>query len=377
MIYKDFHGLRLSALGMGCMRLPVLDGQDGRIDEPAAREMVARAMERGINYYDTAYGYHDGRSEEVMGRILKAYPRDSFYLASKFPGYDLANMGKVEEIFEEQLRKCQVERFDFYLFHNVCERNIDGYLDPVNGIMEYLLRQKEAGRIGHLGFSVHGSQETLNRFLDAYGQYMEFCQIQLNWMDWTFQKAREKVERLGELGLPVWVMEPLRGGKLIRLTDEEKEKLETLRPGVSAADWCFRFLQSVPGVTMILSGMSNMEQLEDNIGIFETDRPLSSEERQALMEITQRRMQLNMLPCTACHYCTSHCPQGLDIPMLLEMFNDQRITGGPYAMPLSLRRLPEEKHPSACIGCRSCEAVCPQGIKIPDELAEFDRLMRG
>ena len=153
MIYKDFQDLKLSALGMGAMRLPVIDGDDSKIDEAAAKEMVAYAMEQGVNYYDTAWGYHDGNSELVMGRALKEYPRDSFYLATKFPGYDLSNMDKVEEIFEKQLEKCQVEYFDFYLFHNVCEMNIDAYLDEKYGIYDYLMKQKENGRIRHLGFS--------------------------------------------------------------------------------------------------------------------------------------------------------------------------------------------------------------------------------
>lgn len=183
MIYKNFQGKKLSALGLGAMRLPVVDGNDSLIDVDASKEMVAYAMEQGINYYDTAWGYHGGNSELVMGEILKEYPRDSFYLASKFPGYDLGNMGKVEEIFEKQLEKCQTPYFDFYLFHNVCELNIDGYLDEKNGIFDYLMEQKKNGRIKHLGFSTHGTLETMERFLKAYGKDMEFCQIQINWLD--------------------------------------------------------------------------------------------------------------------------------------------------------------------------------------------------
>lgn len=165
MIYRKFQDLELSALGMGAMRLPVIDGNDSVIDEAAVNEMVAYAMKQGINYYDTAWGYHNGNSELVMGRALAKYPRESFYLATKFPGYDLSNMDKVEEIFEKQLEKCGVEYFDFYLFHNVCEMNIDAYLDPKYGIFEYLLKQKENGRIKHLGFSAHGSYDVMKRFL--------------------------------------------------------------------------------------------------------------------------------------------------------------------------------------------------------------------
>ena len=167
MIYKDFQDLKLSALGMGCMRLPLTSENDSDIDEVQVAEMVEYAMNSGVNYYDTAWGYHNGNSELAMGRALKKYPRENFYLATKFPGYDAANMTKVEEIFEKQLEKLQVEYFDFYLFHNVCEKNIDGYLDPANGIHDYLMKQKENGRIKHLGFSCHGTYETMMRFLES------------------------------------------------------------------------------------------------------------------------------------------------------------------------------------------------------------------
>ena len=230
MIYKDFQDLKLSALGLGAMRLPVVDGDDARIDEAAAEKMVDYAIKRGINYFDTAWGYHSGRSELVMGKLLSRYPRDRFFLADKFPGYDLSNMDRVEEIFEEQLKKCRVDRFDFYLFHNVCEMNIDAYLDERHGIFDYLVRQKEAGRIRHLGFSAHGSLAVIQRFLDAYGEYMEFGQLQLNYLDWDFQGARAKAEELNRRHIPIWVMEPLRGGRLARLSDGDAARLAALRP---------------------------------------------------------------------------------------------------------------------------------------------------
>ena len=257
MIYKKFQDVKLSALGLGAMRLPVIDGDDAKIDERAVEKMVACAMEQGINYYDTAWGYHGGCSEVVMGKILQQYPRENYYLATKFPGYDLTNMDKVETIFEEQLKKCNVEYFDFYLFHNVCEMNIDAYLDEKYGIYAYLLKQKENGRIRHLGFSAHGSCEVIRRFLEAYGEKMEFCQIQLNYLDWTFQQGKEKVELLQEYGIPIWVMEPLRGGRLAALPEKEKEALHALRPMEKVPAWAFRFLQSVEGITVILSGMSD------------------------------------------------------------------------------------------------------------------------
>ena len=371
MIYKDFQDLKLSALGLGAMRLPVIDGDDGKIDVPAAEKMVDYAMAQGINYYDTAWGYHNGQSEIVIGNALKKYPRDSFYLTTKFPGYDLSNMDKVEEIFEEQLKKCKVEYFDFYLFHNVCEMNIDAYLDEKYGIYDYLIAQKRSGRIRHLGFSAHGSYDVIKRFLEAYGKDMEFCQLQLNYLDWTFQGAKQKVELLAEYGIPVWVMEPLRGGKLASLDGKYEERLKELRPEEEIPAWAFRFLQSLPSVKMILSGMSNMEQLQANIRTFETEKPLTEEEMKALLEIADSMLDRKILPCTACHYCVSHCPQGLDIPELLALYNEHCFTEGGFIAPMALSSYEQDKLPSACIGCRSCEAVCPQQIRISEAMSDF------
>ncbi len=379
MIYKEFQDLKLSALGFGAMRLPVVDGKDTVIDVEAVKAMTAKAMEQGINYYDTAWGYHEGNSESVMGQVLKEYPRGSFYLATKFPGYDLSNMDKVSEIFEKQLEKCQTEYFDFYLFHNVCEMNIEAYLDESYGIYDYLMKQKKNGRIRHLGFSAHGAAPVMRRFLEKYGSSMEFCQIQLNYLDLKFQDARAKLELLKEYGIPVWVMEPLRGGRLTKLTEEEAAKLAALRPEETPAGWAFRFLQSVPEVTMILSGMSNMEQLEANLTTFEEEKPLNAEEQTALQEIADGMAAKVALPCTACRYCTSHCPQGLDIPYLLSLYNEHRSTtlagGMSFIAPMALSAVEKEKLPGACIGCGSCEAVCPQQIRISQAMRDFSGML--
>ena len=377
MIYRDFQDVKLSALGMGAMRLPVVDGDDSKIDEAAAFAMVDEAMARGVNYYDTAWGYHNGNSELVMGKALARHPREKFYLATKFPGYDLSNMGKVEEICEKQLEKCQVEYFDFYLFHNVCEMNIDAYLDPKYGTYDYLLAQKKNGRIRHLGFSAHGDYDVMKRFLEAYGKDMEFCQIQLNYLDWDFQDAKRKVELLNQWNIPVWVMEPLRGGKLASLAPEDEAKLKALRPDEGIPAWAFRYLQSIPSVVVTLSGMSNMEQMKENIATFETDKPLNETELETLHAIAQGMVKKIVLPCTACHYCTSHCPQGLDIPNLLSLYNEHCFTQGGFIAPMALSAIPADKQPSACIGCRSCEAVCPQGIKISEAMADFTAKLGG
>ncbi len=374
MIHKDFQDLKLSALGMGCMRLPRNSGDDGDVNVAETQRMVDYAMAHGVNYYDTAWGYHNGNSETVIGQALRKYPRESYYLATKFPGYDLANMPKVREIFPKQLEKCGVDYFDFYLFHNVCEMNIDAYLDPRYGILDYLLEQKNQGRIRHLGFSAHGSYEVMKRFLDAYGSHMEFCQIQLNYVDWNFQDAKDKVELLRRHNLPVWVMEPLRGGRLASLSQADAAALKALRPEEPVPAWAFRFLQTIPGVTVVLSGMSDFEQMKRNIQTFETTEPLKETEWDALLKIADH--MTNGVPCTACHYCTSHCPKGLDIPSLLKLYNEHTFTGGGFLAPMALQALPEDKRPSACIGCRSCEAVCPQQIKISEVMSDFSRKVK-
>ena len=369
MIYKDFKDKKLSALGLGAMRLPIMNGDsDGRIDEEQTAKMVDYALDHGINYFDTAYGYHDGQSEIVMGKVLGRYPRESYYLADKFPGYDLSNMDKVESIFEEQLKKCGTEYFDFYLFHNVYEKNIDPYMDEKYGIMEYLKKQKEAGRIRHLGFSCHGRYDTLKRFLDTYGDDLEFCQIQLNYLDWKLQDAKAKVELLNEYEIPIWVMEPLRGGKLALLSDENSEKLKACRTDEEIPAWGFRFLQSIPGVTMVLSGMSDMKQLMENTATFAEEKPLTEEEMKVLMEVTDS--MLDILPCPACRYCTSHCPKKLDIPTLLSLYNESRFNMT-IITQMAVGAMPKDQRPDACIGCKSCEAVCPQMLKISEAMKDF------
>ena len=375
MIYRKFQDMQLSGLGLGMMRLPVLDGNDGAVDEIAAAELIDFAYKNGINYFDTAWGYHAGNSELVAGKYLSRYPRESYYLASKFPGYDLSNMSKVEEIFERQLEKCQTQYFDFYLFHNVYEGNIDAYLDPQYGILEYLLKQKANGRIRHLGFSAHGSAEVIRRFLDAYGKYMEFCQLQLNYMDWHFQNAQEKAAIMQKAGIPVWVMEPLRGGRLAKASEELTATLHSMRPEETVPGWAFRFLQSIPGVTMVLSGMSNMEQLKANITTYETDEPLSTEEFNTLVRYADEETRKGGLPCTACHYCTSHCPQELPIPELIDLYNEHKITGGGFIAPMAVGSMPKEKRPANCIGCRRCEQVCPQRIKISEMMKDFTAMI--
>ena len=351
MIYKQFADLQLSALGLGTMRFPTLGDDPAEIDEKATREIVAYAIQNGINYFDTAWFYHAGMSEPMMGKLLSAYPRESFYLATKFPGLDPKNLERVEEIFEKQLERCQVEYFDFYLFHNVSDKTVDDYLNPKYGLLEYLLKQKKLGRIRHLGFSTHASNTQFLRFLDAYGSEMEFCQIQLNYLDWNYQDAKEKVRILNERRIPIWVMEPVRGGKLANLSPEHLRRLQGLRPEETPASMAFRFLQSQKGICVTLSGMSSMQQVRENIATFCEEKPLSPAELQVLLEIADDMVAKTAFPCTACHYCEEKCSKDIPISQILAQYNADRCVS-------------TEKTPTSCIGCKQCEKVCPQEIKI-------------
>ena len=370
MIYADFKDKKLSLLGMGTMRLPLKSDNYAEIDEKRAEEMFDYAFEHGVNYFDTAWGYHNGQSEIVTGKLLKKYPRDKVYIATKFPGYDLANMDKVEEIFCRQLEKTGMEYFDFYLFHNVCEKNIEQYLDEKYGIYEYLIEQKKNGRIRHLGFSVHSNNDTMKRFLEKYGKDMEFCQVQFNWIDYDFQDAKTKLEILKEYDIPMWVMEPLRGGKLAKLSPEHEKLLKQLRGDENIPAWSFRFLQTFPEIKMILSGMSDFEQVKDNIRTFEENKPLNENEMDTLFDIA-RNMLGNSTACTSCKYCLNKCPQEIDIPRMISLYNEHVFSNGGFIAPNVIETIKEENRPSACIGCKSCEEVCPQGINISKIMSDF------
>ncbi len=366
MIYRDFQDLHLSLLGFGTMRLPTT--AEGAVDESATQTMIDYAMAHGVNYYDTAWPYMQNQSETVVGRCLKKHPRDSFYLATKFPGHMLTGEPDPADIFEQQLKKCQVDYFDFYLLHNVYENSIDVYTNPKWGVIDYFLEQKRLGRIKHLGFSSHADLTCLSDFLDRYGAQMEFCQIQLNYLDWTTQRAKEKYELLAKHHIPVWVMEPVRGGKLAALDEDSERQLHALRPDASIASFGFRWLQGLEQVGMILSGMSNMAQMQDNIATFEKPDPLSPAE-EAILFAAADKMK-NAIPCTACRYCCDGCPQQLDIPDLLHKYNQLR-TGSGGTIKMQLDAVARDKWPHACLGCGACAAVCPQKIAIPDELAAF------
>ena len=370
MKYNEACGEKISALAFGTMRLPLLD--DGTIDQEQVQKMTDYAFDHGVNYFDTAYPYHNGYSELSIGKALAKYPRESYFLADKFPGHQHMKKYDCEGIFKEQLEKCGVEYFDFYLYHNVCENSFATYTNEDFGIKDFFIEQKKQGKIRHLGMSTHAKAENLEKMLDYFGDCIEFVQIQLNYMDWDLQDAEKKVKILGERGLPIMVMEPVRGGKLADLGESGNAALKALRPDESIASWAFRWLQEIPEVATVLSGMSNFDQMKDNIATFSGGEPLSSDEQAKLLEIADS-LKVGA-PCTACRYCTEGCPMELDIPMLIASYNDMKFQSG-FTIPMQMDALPDEKRPESCIGCGACAAVCPQQIDIPGVMKEFSEML--
>ncbi len=371
MKYTEMCGEKISQLAFGTMRLPLKD--DGSIDQAQVNEMTDYAMDHGINYYDTAYPYHNGLSEIAIGKALAKYPRDSYKLATKFPGHQFMKKYDCEGIFHEQLTKCGVDYFDFYLLHNIYENSIATYKSEEYGIIDYFVKQNELGRIKHLGFSTHLRAENLEDVLDYLGDRIEFCQIQLNYIDWTLQNAKSKVALLGKRGIPIVVMEPVRGGKLADLGEENNARLKSLRPDESIASWTFRWLMELPEVATILSGMSNLEQMKDNVKTFSEGAPLTKDEWNMMLDIAETMK--SGVPCTACRYCCDGCPMDLDIPMLLAGYNDLKFASA-LTVKMQMDGTPAEKWPDRCIGCGACASVCPQHIDIPEALKEFSQMLK-
>ena len=365
MKYCNVCGEKISRLAFGTMRMPM---KDGKLDQEQIQEMIDYAIQNGVNYFDTAWPYHDGQSEISIGKALAKYPRDSYFLADKYPGHQVMSDYDPATIFEKQLEKCGVEYFDSYLLHNINEMCLDVYKDPKWDILNFFIEQKKKGRIKHLGLSTHARARNLAEVLDYMDGNAEFCQIQLNYLDWTLQEAKEKVEELNKRNIPIWVMEPVRGGKLTDLGEENNAKLKALRPDESIASWSFRWLQQVEGVGTILSGMSNMEQMIDNVKTFSGGEELNQNEFDMLLDIAET-LKVGA-PCTACGYCLKGCPQKLDIPMLIAGYNDLKFQAG-VTVGIQMDGTPKDNWPDKCISCGACAKTCPQKIDIPAVMKEF------
>ncbi|MBR6708099.1 MAG: aldo/keto reductase [Clostridia bacterium] len=361
--------LQISLLGLGAMRLPKLEPDKGNVDDARAKEMLDYALAHGINYLDTAYMYHDGDSERFLGDALVGYDRASYYLADKLPIWMVKEQGDLEKIFSEQLRRLRTDYIDFYLCHS--QNKAHFAMLKEYKLYEFLSQKKAEGKIRYLGFSFHDSPEVLEEILNAYE--WDFVQIQLNYADWEIQNAKRQYEILAERGIPCIVMEPVRGGALADVCPEANERFKAARPDASIASWAIRYAASKPNVMTVLSGMSNMEQLKDNIATMSPFEPLSAEEEEICARAAHDYRMKDVIPCTACRYCMD-CPAGVDIPAMFAMFNEYAMNKrrGKYAKDLTAAD--PATRPHNCVACGECAIHCPQHIDIPAKMAELTRL---
>lgn len=357
MYYHDVDGRQVSALGLGLLRFPTAGGDPNAIDREQAGAIIDLAIKNGLNYFDTAYTYQNGDSERVAGELLSAYPRESYLLASKF--YVVKGM-PIDEMFEEQLRRCNTSYFDYYLLHGVQEQYLDAYMDSRKDYIGYLKAQQNAGRIRRIGFSSHLGPEALARFLDWYDGF-DMALLQLNYVDWIMLQGKEQYELATAHGIPVWVMEPMKGGRLSTLDEASAAILNEAAPQRSLSSWGFRFLQGLPNVRTILSGMSSLAQVRDNLQTFAARDPLSEGE-QAVLERARQAFIANLgVPCSSCRYCCDTCPAELDIPLLIRGYNEMNVSGGIWR----LNGFSTTKNAAACLQCGLCSEHCPQKIDIP------------
>lgn len=358
-------------IGFGLMRLPE---NDGVIDIAKVCDMVDAYLDAGFNYFDTAYVYHGGNSEKaVKEAIVKRHPRDSFTVASKLPCWCIQSLEDRDKIFNEQLDRCGVDYFDFYLLHSIEDgNNIDSYEEY--DCFNWGIAKKAEGKIRHFGFSYHGSPELLVKILDAHPE-VEFVQIQLNYADWEdpLIQSGALYNILAERNIPIIVMEPCKGGRLANHDDECTDILKSVRPDKSVASWAFRFVGSLPGVATILSGMTTADQMEDNLATFKAFEPLSDDEKAAIGKVVEAMSRINLIGCTACRYCVDGCPMRISIPDVINAVNSRRKFPGDMRPQFFYNGLVERDgngKASACIECGQCEGVCPQHLPITTIMKE-------
>lgn len=364
----DNLGIDTSLLGYGCMRFPTTDGH---IDEPAAEALLDRAYAAGVNYFDTAYPYHNGESEPFVGRVMKKYPRDSFYLATKLPLWKVNSLEDAKTIFAEQLEHLQTDRIDFYLFHAFNRERFEKMKEY--GVFEYLESEKAAGRIRYLGFSFHDSFDAFKEIIEF--RKWDFCQIQYNYMDVDEQAGDAGIALAEALGVPMVIMEPVKGGSLATLPEDVLTPFHKLDRDASAASWALRYVGSKNNVKVVLSGMTSMDQLEDNLKTFGDFKPLSEDEAQAVSDVADALHKRVFNGCTGCRYCMP-CPNGVDIPANFAVWNNYGIYNNTGHTAWKWNNdFPEEKKAKNCLGCGMCESVCPQGLSIIDDLARLQTML--
>lgn len=365
---------KMSKLGFGLMRLPE---KDGEIDLERVKTMVDRYMQAGMNYFDTAYVYHGGKSEVAAREALvKRYPRESFMLATKLPAWEIKQESDIDRIFSEQCERAGVDYFDFYLLHSIEDgSNYDTYVKY--DCFNWGLKMKEEGRIKHIGFSYHGTPELLEKIVDAHPE-MEFVQIQLNYLDRTnpVVQSQKLYDILHKRKVPMIIMEPVRGGMLSNMAPEIEAKFKAKRPNDSVASWALRYVASLDGVMTVLSGMSNEEQMEDNIKTFTNFEPVTDDEMKIIDEVTDAILKIPQIGCTSCRYCTDGCPMSISIPDVFRTINTLRRYPDDWRAKNFYSGLVSRSGKAGdCVGCGQCEGVCPQHLPIIDLLKEASQIL--
>jgi len=360
--YIEKLDMTLSPLGFGIMRLPM----EGSQFSAEAYHMIDMAMEAGVNYYDTAYIYQNGLSEEfIQDTLVRKFPRDSFHIADKLPVWECKSKDDMERIFQTQLKRLGVEYIDLYLLHSLFMPSWQASYDQ--GVLDFLEQKKKEGIIRKAGFSLHDNTETLMNIEQSYD--WDFIQLQINYYDWSAINIDKSYEYLVTKEIPCIVMEPVGGGRLSKLPDNAEKLLKSAEPNASISSWAVRFAASLQNVVVTLSGMSTLDQVHDNISSFSPFFPISDSEKSLLSEVTEILSSYNVIPCTSCRYCVGDCPKEIDIPTILQKYNDSRVFGNVAQFKTDyLGPLFENKRGDDCIGCGRCITICPQGIDIPKQL---------
>lgn len=401
MVYREnpVNGDKVSLLGFGCMRWPMIKDAEGKdvIDQEAVNEMVDYAIAHGVNYFDTSPAYLQGQSEKAAGIALSRHPRDSYYIATKLSNFGDWSAEASIQMYKRSFEQLKTDYFDYYLLHAIGRGGEEAfkkrYVD--NGLVPFLLKEKENGRIRNLGFSFHGKKEEFDYFMeleDSGEMHWDFCQIQMNFIDWRHADGVRNVNaeylyaELEKRGIPMIIMEPLRGGQLANVPASVSSQMKQREPGKSIASWSFRFTGSYPGVLCILSGMTGMDPLLDNIDTFGHFQPLNAEELEFLEHMAVQMLEYPLIGCTDCKYCMP-CPWGIDIPGVFQHYN-KAVTEGTFAVSSSQKDYAKLKkaylksydkavetvrQADRCIHCRQCVSHCPQSIAIPRELTRIAR----
>ncbi len=360
-------GCEISRLGYGGMRFPK-NGDEVDVEE--AVKLLRKAYDMGVNYFDTAVVYHKGESEKIFGKAFEIYDRSSYYLADKMSIWVCKDEQEMKDLFERQLKTLKTDYIDFYLVHSL-NRNHYQKVKEFHCV-EFLQEMKRQGKIKHLGFSFHDTYPVFTQILNDYD--WDFVQIQLNYLDWQNQGAEQLYRELEKRNLPCMVMEPVRGGYLATLDEQRAKPFLEMEPNRSIASWAIRWVESLPQVTVVLSGMSDMAQLEDNVAMMTNFEPMNEKELEAVSKVVEEIRKVNDIPCTGCRYCMD-CPMGVDIPEIFAIYSRLKIFGKDKSFVEDYKEVMENGNGAEhCIGCQQCMNHCPQSIEIPDKLAMIHRL---